>query len=244
MKDTAAIILAAGKGTRMKSHLPKPLVPVKGRPMVRYLIDALETAGVKDIAVVIGHGADEMREELGDNYKLPFQEVRSGTADAVACAASAVSGSKHVFVFVGDSPLLTADSIQKLHEAHLRESASCSFLTAHFETLFPYARIIRGPDGAAEACIEERDCTEAQKEIRELLTSHFLFDTAHLFDTLTRVPRHPTTEERYLTDVIGLTLEDGKGVSALSIGDWKELVGLNTPEDVAWAESYLSESKE
>lgn len=240
MKDTAAIILAAGKGTRMKSHLPKPLVPVKGRPMVRYLIDALEAAGVKDIAVVIGHGADEMRQELGENYKLPFQEVRSGTADAVACAASAVSDSKHVFVFVGDSPLLTADSIKKLHDAHLQESAQCSFLTAHFETLFPYARIIRGPDGAVEACIEERDCTDAQKEIRELLTSHFLFDTAHLFDTLTRVPRHPTTEERYLTDVIGLTLEDGKGVSALSIGDWKELVGLNTPEDVSWAESYLS----
>lgn len=239
MKDTAAIILAAGKGTRMKSHLPKPLVPVQGRPMVRYLIDALESAGVKDIAVVIGHGAEEMRSELGNDYKLPFQEVRSGTADAVACAASAVSDSKHVFVFVGDSPLLSAESVTKLHEAHVNEGAQCSFLTAHFDTLFPYARVIRDPQGSVKACIEERDCTEAQKEIRELLTSHFLFDTAHLFETLNRVPRHPTTEERYLTDVIGLTLEDGKRVSALSIGDWKELVGLNTPEDVEWAESYL-----
>jgi bifunctional N-acetylglucosamine-1-phosphate-uridyltransferase/glucosamine-1-phosphate-acetyltransferase GlmU-like protein len=210
--------------------------------MVRFLIDALESAGVEDIAVVIGHGADEMRRELGDNYKLPFQEVRSGTADAVACAASAVSDSKHVFVFVGDSPLLTADSIRALHDAHIQASAQCSFLTAHFETLFPYARIIRGADGAVEACIEERDCTESQKEIRELLTSHFLFDTAHLFDTLTRVPRHPTTEERYLTDVIGLTLEDKKKVSALSIDNWKELVGLNTPEDVAWAEEHLKGS--
>ena len=241
MKNTAAIILAAGKGTRMKSHLPKPLVPVKGRPMVRYLIDALESAGVEDIAIVIGHGADEMRNELGNAYKLPFQEVRSGTADAVACAASAVSDSKHVFVFVGDSPLLTADSIKRLYEAHVNESAHCSFLTAHFEKLYPYARIIRNEAGSVDACIEERDCNEAQKEIRELLTSHFLFDTAHLFDTLNRVPRHPTTEERYLTDVIGLTLEDNKTVSALSIENWKELVGLNTPEDVAWAETHLEE---
>ena len=178
--------------------------------MVRYLIDALEGAGVKDIAVVIGHGADEMRQELGESYKLPFQEVRSGTADAVACAANAVSNSKHVFVFVGDSPLLSADSIKRLHRAHTEQAAQCSFLTAHFETLFPYARIIRDSEGNVEACIEERDCTETQKEIRELLTSHFLFDTAHLFETLNRVPRHPTTEERYLTDVIGLTLNDEK----------------------------------
>ena len=242
MKDTAAIILAAGKGTRMKSPLPKPLVPVRGRPMVRYLIDALEGAGVKDIAVVIGHGADEMRQELGDHYKLPFQEVRSGTADAVACAANAVSDSKHVFVFVGDSPLLSAESIKRLHQEHVEQAAQCSFLTAHFETLFPYARIIRDSQGNVEACIEERDCTEAQKEIRELLTSHFLFDTAHLFETLNRVPRHPTTEERYLTDVIGLTLNDEKKVTALSIDDWKELVGLNTPEDVRWAEGYLADT--
>lgn len=241
MKDTAAIILAAGKGTRMKSPLPKPLVPVGGRPMVRYLIDALEGAGVKDIAVVIGHGADEMRQELGESYKLPFQEVRSGTADAVACAANAVSDSKHVFVFVGDSPLLSAESIKQLHQEHLEQAAQCSFLTAHFETLFPYARIIRDSAGNVEACIEERDCTESQKEIRELLTSHFLFDTAHLFETLNRVPRHPTTEERYLTDVIGLTLNDEKKVTALSINDWKELVGLNTPEDVQWAEGYLAD---
>ena len=83
------------------------------------------------------------------------------------------------------------------------------------DALFPYARIIRDSEGNVEACIEERDCTETQKEIRELLTSHFLFDTAHLFETLNRVPRHPTTEERYLTDVIGLTLNDEKGNRSL-----------------------------
>ena len=239
MKDVAAIILAAGKGPRMKSELPKPLVPVRGKPMVRYLIDALESAGVSDIAVVIGHGADEMRKELGDGYSLPFQEVRSGTADAVACARTAVNQSKHVFVFVGDSPLLSAGSIQALYKGHIQEEAKCSFLTSHFEKLFPYARIIRDSSGSVSACIEERDCTNEQKEIRELLTSHFLFETAHLFETLNRVPRHPTTEERYLTDVIGLTLEDENKVFAMNIPHWQELVGLNTPEDVAWAEDWM-----
>ena len=119
--------------------------------------------------------------------------------------------------------------------------AACSFLTAAFGQHYPYARVIRGLDGSVDAVIEERDCTPDQLHINEYLTSHFLFDAEALWSVLEDVKPHPDTEERYLTDAIGLLLAQGERVEAVQIDDWRELVGLNTPEDVAWAEGILSD---
>ena len=238
---TAAIILAAGKGTRMRSDLPKPLVPVAGKPIIRHLIEALEQAGLEHITVVIGHGSDAMRAELGDVYTTAFQAVRSGTAHAVEVALDSVSNSDYVYVMVGDSPLLSPVSTEALYEEHIKRRAACSFLTATFGQHYPYARVIRGEDGSVSACIEERDATEAQKEIKEYLASHFIFTTKHLLAMIPQIKPHPKTEERYLTDMIPLLLEAGHKVEAISIDDWRELVGLNTPEDVTWAEKVLAD---
>ena len=238
---TSAIILAAGKGTRMRSDLPKPLVPVAGKPIVRHLIEALEQAGLENITVVIGHGSEAMKAELGERYTTAFQAVRSGTAHAVEVALDSVKESDYVYVMVGDSPLLTASSTEALFAEHVKRGAACSFLTATFGQHYPYARVIRGEDGSVTACIEERDATESQKEIKEYLASHFLFTTKHLLELIPQIKPHPRTEERYLTDMIPLLLEAGHKVEAISIDDWRELVGLNTPEDVAWAEKVLAD---
>ena len=240
MTDFAAIVLAAGQGKRMRSHLPKPLVPVAGEAIVLRLLRAIEEAGVDQIAVVIGHGSEEMKQALPDRYKTPVQEVRNGTAHAVDVAREAVRGATDVYVFVGDSPLLRAESIRTLARQHKAVGAGCTFLTSDFGEHYPYARVIRDEAGGVVACIEERDYTPKQTEITEYLSSHFLFDAELLWKMLERVEAHPTTGERYLTDVIGLMLEDGHKVEAVSIEDWRELVGLNTPEDVAWAETVLA----
>ena len=241
MTDAAAIVLAAGQGKRMRSPLPKPLVPVAGEAIIHRLLRSIERAGVSRVAVVVGHGADEMREALDPRYATPFQAVRNGTAHAVDVAREAVAGAKDVFVFVGDSPLLRPESIQELVRHHRASGAGCTFLTSTFGAHYPYARVIRDQTGRVTGCIEERDCTAEQAQITEYLTSHFLFDGPTLWPILDRVPTHPVTGERYLTDVIGLMLEDGHGVEAVSIEDWRELVGLNTPEDVAWAEGVLGD---
>jgi len=240
--DSAIIILAAGQGKRMRSDLPKPLVPVAGRPIIDHLIDAVRTAGVSTISVVVGHQAERMRAHLADDILTPLQAVRNGTAHAVDVAKHTVADADEVFVFVGDSPLVSQRSIQTLQAVHRSTGAACSFLTADFAQHFPYARIIRDSEGRVSAVIEERDCTPAQAEITEYLTSHFLFDARALWSVLDRVEAHPVTAERYLTDTIGLLLAEGRRVEAVAIDDWRELVGLNTPEDVAWAEDIIASS--
>ncbi len=241
--DSAAIILAAGKGSRMGADVPKPLVPVGGQPMITTIIAALRGAGVGRIVAVVGHGAAAMRAALPDDVATPLQEVRSGTADAVAVAQDSAAGCPTVLVLVGDAPLLTSASIRRLLDHHAASGAACSFLTADFGLHFPYARVIRDEAGRVSGCIEERDCTAEQARIREYLSSHYAFDAAALWSILPRIPRHPVTAERYLTDIIGLMLADGLGVEAVSIAAWWELVGLNTPEDVAWAEERLADDR-
>jgi len=240
MPNTAVIILAAGQGKRMQSSLPKPLVPVLGRPIIDWLLEAVGTVGVDTISVVVGHQADAMREHLDDSIRTPLQSVRNGTAHAVDVARESVADADDVAVFVGDSPLIRPESIERLFRVHSDTQAACSFLTATFEQHYPYARIIRDRGGSVSAVIEERDCTPEQATVTEYLTSHFVFNAEALWSVLDNIPVHPVTKERYLTDAIGLLLERGERVEAVGINDWRELVGLNTPEDVTWAESVLS----
>ncbi len=240
--DSAIIILAAGQGKRMRSTLPKPLVPVAGRPIIDHLIDAVRESGIQTISVVVGHQADRMRDHLDDSILTPLQVVRNGTAHAVDVAKDTVKDADEVFVFVGDSPLISRSSIERLQRVHRETGSACSFLTADFGQHYPYARVIRDENGDVRAVIEERDCTAEQTEITEYLTSHFLFDAQALWSVLGRVETHAVTGERYLTDTIGLLLAEGRRVQAVSIEDWRELVGLNTPEDVAWAEGVLAGS--
>ncbi len=128
--DVAAIVMAAGRGTRMGSRLPKPLVPVAGRPILQWLLEALGAAGVRRISVVVGHRADEVRAALDPRIATPVQAEQLGTAHAVACARDTVDGVEDVFVLVGDSPLVTSRSLSRLLEIHRASGAGCSFLTA------------------------------------------------------------------------------------------------------------------
>jgi bifunctional N-acetylglucosamine-1-phosphate-uridyltransferase/glucosamine-1-phosphate-acetyltransferase GlmU-like protein len=215
-------------------------VPLAGRGLVLRLQDAVAEAGVGRTVVVVGHGAAQVRAALPPGVATAHQAVRDGTGGAVDCAREVVGDTALVFVFVGDSPLLRAESIQRLARAHSAAGAACSFLTATFPVSYPYARVIRDESGAVVACVEERDCTVEQRAIRELLTSHYCFDGPALWSALDAVGHSEKTGERYLTDVVAVLVSRGQRVHAEAIEDWRELVGINTPEELAWAEGVLA----
>jgi bifunctional N-acetylglucosamine-1-phosphate-uridyltransferase/glucosamine-1-phosphate-acetyltransferase GlmU-like protein len=235
-----AIILAAGKGTRMRSELPKPIVPFHGEPIVLHLINSFKQAGVKDICLIIGYGGDEVRQTIGNGVQYVYQKEQKGTAHAVEQTRYARNWQdENVFVFVGDSPLISADTISRLESHHQETNASCTFLTAHFPVKLPYARVIKNEKGEVLACVEEKNATAEQLLIDELLSSHFIFKSKDLFLYLDKIKPDKDNQELYLTDIIGIFLKEKMKVETLSIANYQELVGLNTPEDIQWAEAFV-----
>ncbi len=240
MADITALILAAGRGTRMKSPLPKVLVPVAGRAIARRLADNLEQGGVSRLCFVVGHRADEVRDALGPRYDYVLQREQLGMAHAVEMARGLLEGqAEHVLVTVGDSPLLRPQTIRGLIQRHLDTGAACTFFTATYEPPPPYARVIRAPGGEVLYCVEERDCDAEQVKVRELLTSHYVFRAEALWAHLAAVPTHPVTGERYLTDITRGFHRAGLSMQAVPVEDAAELTGLNSLEDVAMAERWL-----
>lgn len=241
----AALVLAAGKGTRMRSELPKPLVPLRGRPIVDHLGRALRRAGFAPVMLVVGHGAHQVRRTLGSRYRYATQDRQLGTGHAVMVARDPLHHleprPEHLFVSVGDSPLLREHTLRQLRRLHLDTGADCTFLTGVFQDPLPYARVIRDAEGRLLRCVEERDATPEERAVRELFTSHYLFRFEVLWDRLAAIPRNPSTGEYYLTDIVGLLIRQGASLRSLRVDDPRELVGLNTPEELAWADRVLDE---
>ncbi|MBC7485416.1 MAG: NTP transferase domain-containing protein [Cytophagaceae bacterium] len=239
-----ALILAAGKGTRMRSLLPKPLVPFHGQAIVSHLVNSFKEAGTSNIFLIVGHEAELVKHVMGNKVLYIDQPEQRGTAHAVMQAAEIIDwANKNVFVFVGDSPLISADTISWLEEHHKLTQASCTFLTADFPIDLPYARVLKNEAGMLTGCIEEKNASLEQLKIRELLSSHFIFKGEDLFANLHEIKADKDNGEFYLTDIITLLLHKGLRVEALKIDDYQELVGLNTPEDIQWAEQFVQSSK-
>lgn len=242
--SSIALILAAGKGTRMRSLLPKPLVPFHGQPIVSHLIGSFKEAGVNDIYLIVGHEAELVKHVIGNEVQYIDQPEQKGTAHAVMQAEQIIDWkNKNIFVFVGDSPMISADTISWLQAHHKITNASCTFLTASFPVDLPYARVIKNKEGALVACIEEKNASPEELQIRELLSSHFIFKGEDLFHNLHEIKGDQDNGEFYLTDIIAILLKKKLRVEVLKIDDYQELVGLNTPEDIQWAEQFNTSTK-
>ena len=233
------LLLAAGKGTRMGEGPPKPLVKLRGKSIILHLIESVELVGIRDIYLIVGCRANEVQAALGARVKYVWQEDQLGTAHAVETAGDIIQSYEQVLVFVGDSPLLKPETIRRLIEAHQESGAACSFLTADFPIKLPYARVIRNDCRRLVKCVEQRDATPSELGVTELMTSHLLFNSAFLATNLGNIKPHPVTGERYLTDLINIGLQAGETVLAEEVADYRQLVGLNTPEDLAWAEEVM-----
>jgi bifunctional UDP-N-acetylglucosamine pyrophosphorylase/glucosamine-1-phosphate N-acetyltransferase/UDP-N-acetylglucosamine pyrophosphorylase len=239
-----AIVLAAGKGTRMKSDLPKVLVPVCGRPMVRYVIDALHDAGIAQIVVVVGYRAELVRAELADEPNVAFAEQREqlGTGHAVMmCRDELAAHRGPVLVVAGDSPMLQASSVRRLLEEFRAGGYACLLGTVEREDPATYGRIVRDAAGRFTGIVEEKDATDAQREIREINVSTYLFDSAALLAALDQLTDHNALKEYYITDCPAILLKAGKRVEALKVLQPCEALSINSVEELAIVERELAQ---
>ena len=228
------IILAAGKGTRMKSKLPKALHPICGKPMTRYIIDACKGAGVEDCVVVIGHGADQVKEGLGGDVRYVVQEPQLGTGDA--CKRSvALLGEKDVDVLVlpGDAPLITAEILKKLIAEHGSSGAAATLLTTVLDDAGSYGRIIQATDGSVSAIKEAKDASPEEQQIQEINAGIYCFKSKFLREYLDRITPANAQGEYYLTDVIGLMAADGHKLKTVISENADVVLGINHRADLA-----------
>ncbi|MDW8106618.1 MAG: bifunctional UDP-N-acetylglucosamine diphosphorylase/glucosamine-1-phosphate N-acetyltransferase GlmU [Armatimonadota bacterium] len=232
----AAIVMAAGKGTRMKSEQPKALMPLLGQPLTSYVLRALQAAGASPIVVVIGHGAEQVRQALGESYQYALQTEQLGTGHAVMQAMPYLPAkTDYVWVSVGDAPLITAEVFQALYEVAQRTNADCVLATAVLDDPTGYGRILRNEHGEVIGIVEEKDATPEQKRIREVSTSFYCFRVGALREALPRLNSQNAQGEYYLTDVVGILAQQGACVRTWQSPDPTVLLGVNNRWELAQA---------
>ena len=241
-----AIVMAAGKGTRMKSELPKVLYPILERPMIEYVLDALEQAGVEKIIVVVGYRSGLVRETLAHRRNLEFveQTEQLGTGHAVMmCQEKLKTHKDSVMVVAGDCPMIQVDSIQALfdtyHNATVKKHPSCILGTAHKEDAAGLGRILRDEKGEFKGIIEEKDASAEQKMITEVNMSYYVFHAPDLLDALTHLRTDNAQKEYYITDTPAIMMSQGKRVVALPVLKPIESLGINTVEEAKIVEEAM-----
>ena len=228
--------MAAGLGTRMRSDIPKHLHPILGRRMVDWVIGSARAIGVDPLVVV----AAPATASAFDGLPLAIQEQPLGTGDAVRSARAALDGaSDDVLVLSGDTPLLTAEVLRELVEAHRAGGAAATVLSFEPDDAKQYGRVVRGTDGGLAAIVEYRDATEAERAVREVNSSIYVFRADRLWPVLDRLTPHNAQGELYLTDSVALLVEDGDRVAVHKGDDPVEAEGVNTRVELAGAAAAL-----
>jgi len=241
MQELRTIILAAGKGTRMKSSTPKVLHEVCGKPIIQYVLDVSKSVGSTKTYVVIGHKNDAVKEFLSkDNVKLLEQKKQLGTADAVKVAARNLSSYRgDVLILCGDTPLLQKDIVKEIVRKHRKSKAVCTILTAVVHNPQGYGRVIKDEQGNVVAIREDKDATGLEREIAEINVGVYCFKSHELLKALKEVKVNKKKKEFYLTDIIELLFTNGLKIETLETEDSSEGLGINTREDLAKAESTI-----
>ena len=240
MTNIFAVILAAGQGTRMKSKLYKVLHPVCGKPMVEHVVDHIQTLDVDRIVTVVGHGAELVKETLGEKSEYVLQAEQLGTAHAIQQAEPILGELEGTTLVVcGDTPLIRPETMQALFAHHAAENAKATILTAVAETPTGYGRILRNVDGQVAQIVEQKDATEEQKLVTEINTGTYCFDNKALFEALKLVGNDNAQGEYYLPDVIEILQQQGEIVSAFVTGDFDETLGVNDRFALSQAEELM-----
>ncbi len=239
MNSFAAIVLAAGKSTRMRSSMPKALHPIAGRPMIQHVLYALEQAGASRVIVVVGHGADQVRSLLGDSVEYVEQTEQRGTGHAALMTESLLSEwDGPVLVVPGDAPMITADALSALLESHSTNAAT--LLTVQLGDPTGYGRVVRENSGiGVQQIVEEKDASPTQREITEVAVSIYVFDPAFLYPALNGLSPENAQGEYYLTDTIGIARSQQRIVGALAWPDAAVGRGVNTRVELAEIDAMM-----
>ncbi|MGB2988020.1 MAG: NTP transferase domain-containing protein [Phycisphaerae bacterium] len=236
MAERVAIVLAAGKSTRMRSELPKVLHELCGWPMLKHVLTACRLAGVERLIVVVGHGKDEVIRRFEGEHDLVWveQSEQRGTGHAVLCSRKVLQDfAGSVLVIAGDMPLIRRETLAGLIEARERRDAAVTLATTVLEDPTGYGRIIRNAQGELDAIVEDCDCTPRQQEIREVNPSYYCFDAARMFEALDQVQPAETKGEYYVTDAIRILRAAGDEVSASVTIPAQDAMGINSRLDLA-----------
>lgn len=244
MIEYAAIVLAAGKGTRMKSNRCKVLHEIAGRPMIAYVLDAARAAGVDRICVVVGHQADSVKESLqGEKLIFEHQEPQLGTGHAVDSARNAFSDfNGRILVLCGDIPLVKSSTLRSMIDFHESAQARITVMTALVENPHGYGRIKRSEQGLVNRIVEEKDADEDERRINEINAGVYIVESGLLFDLLKRLKPNNAQGEYYLTDIIEESNKDGMPVHAYRINDFSEASGINSRADLAFVSGKIYQS--
>lgn len=233
----SAIILAAGKGTRMKSDLPKVCHPIGGRAMVCAVVDACRQAGCGKIVVVVGYKQELVREALKDYRGVEFavQGEQLGTGHAVLSARANFGDAPvgDVFVLCGDGPLIRADTLRTMLDRHRSTNAGATLATSVIADPTGYGRVVRDSQGRFQGIVEQKNASPEQLKIREVNPSYYCFDAGALFAALTRVKRNEASGEYYVTDVPTLLMEEGRRVEVIDAVPPEDVLSINTLEQLA-----------
>ncbi len=242
------VILAAGHGKRMgRSDLPKVLIPFKDKPLIQHLLEAIKESGVcQKPVIIVGQKAEMVKAELGTEYTYIFQPEQLGTAHAVMCARKELEGKvENIMVLNGDHPLITAGTIKKLAENHLRQGAVITMgvaKTVDFEgwkkSLYDYGRIIRNVEGGLIKIVEKKDANPNELEIKELSPNYFCFKANWLWQNMGGLKNDNAASEYYLPDFLAIACRQQYEIATVEI-DPKEALGINTPEQLKLIESFI-----
>lgn len=234
---TAAIVLAAGAGTRMKSDKPKVAHEVLGKPLVNWVLDAAEEAGIERLVTVVGHKREQVIPLVEDRAEIVVQEEQRGTAHAVlSCSDALADFEGSLLVLSGDCPLITSETMKALIDMRESNDAAVVVLTMEMPDPTGYGRIIRDADGSVARIVEQKDALPEEAAVTECNSGFYCFDAKALFEALGQVGSDNAQGEFYLTDVLEISRNAGRAVLALPAKDPNECLGINTREQLAAVE--------
>ena len=244
MEKIAAVILAAGKGTRMNegqaSPIPKVMFEMSGKPIIDFTVENVKKSGVEKIVLVVGYKSELIRKHLNTSVLYSLQEEQLGTGHAVLMAKESLSGqSEAVLVCYGDMPLVKPSTIEKLIETYQNEEPVIVLLSAVSEDPSGYGRIIRDENSAVFGIKEEKDCTEEEKKIKEWNIGFYIFNAEWLWSNIDKINNQNAQKEYYLTDLVEMAREQEKKIIAIPVSEESEALGINTQEQLKEAEEIL-----
>lgn len=244
MQELGVILLAAGQGTRMKSALPKVLHPLAGRPLFIHALGTAQRLLPARVAIVIGHGADLVRQaHNGTNVTWAIQDKQLGTGHAVICAKEVFDRfSGEVLILSGDVPLIKEATLRAMVAQHRSRQAAVTLLTAALDRPQGYGRVMRDASGKVTGIVEEKDASDSQRQIREVNAGIYVVSSAFLFAALGAVNNDNRQGEYYLPDIVAIGLAQGKTIETVQVADAREMMGVNTREELAFMEKSLRES--